>query len=144
MDDDERCEFLGLGPERYKGFIGQFTCAHVGEHFRPLEALLAHGAFKLHSSLVPVLHWHATERDKTIRRARHELGDSVVDNSGGLNADLERHRVVALWRRGHDELLVDAHVVEVAQALAQAILKSAQAGVAINLLLLVDRVRLGI
>jgi hypothetical protein len=68
---------------------------------------------KLRYSLVPILHRYGAERDKTIRCARHELGDSVVDHPGGLEADFERYRVIALRRRRHDDLAFDAHVVQI-------------------------------
>ena len=72
------------------------------------------------------------------------VGHSVVDDAGGLDTDFKRNGVVALRRRRHHDLPIDAHLVQIAQALGKTVVVTAQAGVAIDLLLLVDLVCLGI
>ena len=91
-----------------------------------------------------VLHRYGAKSDETIRRTRYEHSDSVVDGAGSLDSDFKRNGVIALRRRRHHDLPIDAHVVQIPQALGKTVFETAQAGVALNLLLLVDLVVLGI
>jgi hypothetical protein len=64
------------------------------------------------------------------------IGDAVIDDPSGLDTDLERHRAITLSGRRHDDLLVETHVIEIAQPLAEAALEPAQAATAIYVLLI--------
>ena len=116
VDHDERAERLGLLPERRERRIGQLAAADVGQNFRALEAELCHAALELVRRLVAVLQRHAAEREETVGRAREKFGDAVVEDLHGFHRDLHRHGEIQLRGRGHHELEIDAHLVEIAQA----------------------------
>ena len=117
MNEHDGAELLGLLPERRERRFGQFLAVDVGENLHALELELLHAALELRDGLVAVRHRHGAERREPIRLARHIFADAVIDDARGLDGDVERHRVIALRRRAHDELPVDAHGVEIGEAL---------------------------
>ena len=139
MDHDQCTERLGLGPEGCIGRIGQFLAGDIRQDLTALEAELPHRALEFLRGFVAVLHRHAAERDEAVRLARHVGRDAVIEHLCGLYADLDRHSVIALRRRRHDQLHVEAHVVHVLQPLVQAVLDAADARAAIGLLPGVER-----
>ena len=120
MDDDQRAELLGLLPERRKGRVGQFTAGDIGENFDALELERLHAAFELFGGFVAVLHRHGAGRNEAIRVLGDECGDAVIDHARGRHRVFERDGVIALRRRRHHQLHVDAHLVHDGEALVVA------------------------
>jgi len=120
MDEHDRAEFLGLLPERRKGRIGEFLAGHVSQYLHALELERRHAARELARGLVAVGHRDGAQRSETIGLCRHIGRNTVIDHPGGLDGDVRWHRVVALRRRAHDELQVDAHGVEIGKTLVMA------------------------
>ncbi len=120
MQQHERAELLRLLPERRKGRIGQFAARHVGQNLHALELERLDAALELLGGFRTVRHRHGAERDEAVRPSRHIFRDTIVDHARRLHGDIERHRVVALRRRAHHELEVDAHGVEIGEPLVMA------------------------
>ena len=139
MEHDECAEFLGLLPERGKGRIGQFLAGDIGEEFNALELERPHAALELFRSLGAVRHRHGAERDEAVGLLRDVFRKPVVHHAARRHGDVERHRVIALRRRRHDELHVDAHLVEIGEALVVA----GHARADIVFLMLLQRLGLG-
>ena len=139
MDHHQRAERLGLGPERRERRIGQFLAVHIGEDLAALEAELLHRALQFGRGLVAVLQRHGAERDEAVRLARHIGRDAVIEHARRLDGDLDRHGEIALRRRRHHELHVEAHLVHVLQPLVEAVVEPADAAAAVGLLLGVER-----
>jgi hypothetical protein len=139
VDDDQRAKLLRFFPERRESRIGQFLARDVGEDLHALEPELRHAALQLLGGFIAVGHRHRADCDEAVGLLRDIFGETVIDHAGGLDGDVERHRVVALRRRRRDELHIEAHGVEVGQALVKA--RNARAQV--PFLLFVDGARLG-
>jgi hypothetical protein len=60
---------------------------------------------------------HRAEPDKAVRVIAADLGDVVVDDLGGGDAEIGRDAVEGLRRRGGDRLDVDPHAVHVFEPL---------------------------
>ena len=140
MDDDQRAELLGLLPERRESGIGQLPAGDVGENLDALEAELAHAALELLGGLVAVLHRHGAGRDEAVLMLGDEFGDAVVDHLRRRHRVFERDGVIALRRRRHDQLHVDAHLVHVGEAL---VVLPVDARADVGFLLGVERLGLG-
>ncbi len=143
MDHHERAKRLGLGPERREGRIGQFLTADIGEDLHTFEVQRLHDALELRSGLVAVLQRHGAERDEPVRRLCDKLRDAVVQYARRLHTDLDRHREIALRRRWHDELHVEAHRVHVLEPVAQAAVLSRHTVAPVGVLLGIERLGVG-
>src|SRR6185436_4770382 len=97
--------------------------------------------FKLGSGLMTIRHRHAPNSDETIRLARDVFGDAVIDDTSRLDSDVERHGVITLRRWRHDNLNVDAHVVEVTQSFSEPLVAPGDPAGPVDLLLCVDLLR---
>ena len=141
VDDDERAELLGLLPERRVVRLRQLACpptlVRISTPFMPSDFTQRSSSLAASS---PSDQRHGAERDEAVGLARHVFREAVVDHARGLHRDVERHRVVALVRRRHHDLQVDAHGVEVGEALVIA----GDARADVLFLLLAQRLGLGI
>jgi hypothetical protein len=95
-------------------------------------------AFKLLGGFLTVRHRRAAEPREAVGLARDIFGDAVVDDLRRLHRDVRWHRVVALRRRRHHQLEIDAHGVEVLEP--EVVAGDARADV--GFLHLVERARL--
>ncbi len=105
----------------------------------PLNLSVLHAALELLGRLVAVLHRHGAGRNEAVGMLGHPFGDAVVDHLRRRHGIVERDGVIALRRRRHDELHVDAHIVHVGEAL---VVVAGDARADVGFLLGVDRLGL--
>jgi hypothetical protein len=129
---------LGLLPERGEVRLRELPARNVGQDLRAFHAERRHAALELVRRFRAVKQRHGAERDEAVGLARHVFRKSVVHHARGFDRDVERHGIEALVRRRHHQLHVDAHGVEIGEALV--IAGDARA----NVLVLLSGQRLGL
>ena len=141
MDDDERVELFGLLPERREVRLGELPCPR---HWSGSPTPFMPSDFTQRSSSLaaspPSDERHGAERHEAVGLARDVFREPVVHQARGLDRDVERHGVEALVRRRHHQLKVDAHGVEIGEALVVA----GDARADVLFLLLAQRLGLGV
>ena len=105
-----------LGEERPEFRIGQFLAVDIGQDLDALQFQVVHDVVEFADRDLRLLQGHDAEPDKAVGLARAIFRHAVIGEAMRGLRDLGVDRVVALARRRGDDLDVDAHAVEVAQA----------------------------
>ena len=113
MDHHERAEFFGFCPKRSEIRIGKLPSSDIRKDLDTLQSESAHQPIEFRNCFLAVCHRYAAETDKTVRLSCDIFGNAVVKDTGRLDTDLKRNGVIALKRRRHHELNIDAHLIKV-------------------------------
>jgi hypothetical protein len=143
MDHDKSAKLFGFCPERSEIRIRKLAAGDVCKDLDTLQSKSAHQAIKFCGRLFSLHHRYAAESNEAVGLSRHVVSNAVIDDTCRLDTDLERNGVVALKRRWHHELNVDAHLIEIVQALSESVLPPGYSGVPIDILLCINLLGVG-
>ena len=86
MDEDQRAERFGLGPERVQFGVGQLGAIDAAADQRATQAELLDRGFELLSGQIGILQSDRSQADETVRCLAADFGKLLVlqfDNLGG-------------------------------------------------------------
>jgi 2-deoxy-D-gluconate 3-dehydrogenase len=113
---DECAKLFGSGEEWPVSRIRQFLAVDIGQDLYTLQLQVRHDIVEFAHGQLRLLQRHASKAEKPVRLARAEFRDTVVGDAMRLSCDLGSEMIVALAGRRCDDLDIDAHPVEIAQA----------------------------
>ena len=96
--------------------IGQFLAVDIGQDLDALQLQVLHDVVEFADRDLRLLQGDDAKPDEPVGLARAIFRDAIVGEAMGGFGDFRIDRVVALARRGRDDLNIDAHLVEIEQA----------------------------